>query len=162
MRKLIVVTPSAPSVSVPVQLTYKFDAAKRYTEYEWSYKNAISQAGTVVKESYNGINSTNSLNVYLPYGYDESKKYNVFYFMHGISKSHFHRIYKELFDTSCKEDIITSRIEKAKWLLENTIVPVTQIAEQCGYLNISHFIRQFGNRVEMKPSDYRKKFSKEQ
>ena len=84
MRKLIVVTPSAPSVSVPVQPTYKFDAAKQYTEYEWSYKNTISQAGTVVKESYNGINGTNSLNVYLPYGYDESKKYNVFYFMHGM------------------------------------------------------------------------------
>lgn len=80
----------------------------------------------------------------------------------GISKSHFQRIYKELFDTSCKEDIITSRIEKAKWLLENTIIPVTQIAEQCGYLNSSHFIRQFGTRVEMTPSDYRKKFSKEQ
>lgn len=80
----------------------------------------------------------------------------------GISKSHFQRIYKELFDTSCKEDIITSRIEKAKWLLENTIIPVTQISEQCGYLNSSHFIRQFGTRVEMTPSDYRKKFSKEQ
>lgn len=80
----------------------------------------------------------------------------------GISKSHFQRIYKELFDTSCKEDIITSRIEKARWLLENTIIPVTQIAEQCGYLNSSHFIRQFGSRVEMTPSDYRRKFSKEQ
>jgi len=53
-------------------------------------------------------------------------------------------------------------MEKAKWLLENTIIPVTQIAEQCGYLNSSHFIRQFGSRVEMTPSDYRKKFSKEQ
>lgn len=79
----------------------------------------------------------------------------------GISKSHFQRIYKELFDTSCKEDIITSRMEKAKWLLENTIIPVTQIAEQCGYFNSSHFIRQFGSRVEMTPSDYRKKFRKE-
>jgi AraC-like DNA-binding protein len=79
----------------------------------------------------------------------------------GISKSHFQRIYKELFDTSCKEDIITSRMEKAKWLLENTIIPVTQIAEQCGYFNSSHFIRQFGTRVEMTPSDYRRKFGKE-
>ncbi len=83
MRKLIVVTLSAPPVSVPEQSTYKFDPAKQYAEYPLNYKNSISQAGTVVKESYNGINGTNSLNVYLPYGYDSSKKYNIFYFMHG-------------------------------------------------------------------------------
>lgn len=79
----------------------------------------------------------------------------------GISKSHFHRIYKELFDTGCKEDIITARIGKIKWLLENTIIPITQVAEQCGYVNNSHFIRQFSSRVEMTPSEYRKKFHKE-
>lgn len=78
----------------------------------------------------------------------------------GISRSHFQRLYKEIFDTSCKEDVIISRIEKAKWLLENTIIPITQIAEQCGYFNSSHFIRQFGTRVDMTPSDYRKKNSK--
>ena len=37
-----------------------------------------------MKETYNGINGTNSLNVYLPYGYDENKQYNIFYFMHGM------------------------------------------------------------------------------
>ena len=69
-----------PEVSTP---TYKFDAAKQYTEYRGDYRNSIPQAGTVIKESYNGINGTNSLNVYLPYGYDANKKYNIFYFMHG-------------------------------------------------------------------------------
>ena len=75
-------------------------------------------------------------------------------------------------DKSYKFETVTERshftddtvmtLAVAKWLLENTIIPVTQIAEQCGYLNSSHFIRQFGSRVEMTPSDYRKKFSKEQ
>ncbi len=62
---------------------YQFDSAKKYTEYPASYKNAIAQAGTIVKETYNGINGSNTLNVYLPYGYDSKKQYNVFYFMHG-------------------------------------------------------------------------------
>ena len=74
----------------------------------------------------------------------------------GVSKSHFHRIYKGLFDTSCKEDIISSRVKKAKWFLENTSLPVSQIAEQCGYANNSHFIRQFSERIGQTPSDYRK------
>lgn len=91
------------------------------------------------------------------------KEWNIENILHnlGISRSHFHRLYKEIFNTSCKEDIITSRIEKAKWMLENTIVPVSQIAEQCGYLNISHFIRQFRLRTDMTPSDYRKLLKKE-
>ncbi len=75
----------------------------------------------------------------------------------GLSKSHFHRIYKELFDTNCKDDIISSRMEKAKWLLENTSLSVSQISEQCGYSNNSHFIRQFSSRMGMTPSAYRKR-----
>ena len=47
------------------------------------YLNQCSQAGKIVKESYNGINGNKSLNVYLPYGYDENKQYNIFYLMHG-------------------------------------------------------------------------------
>ena len=74
----------------------------------------------------------------------------------GLSKSHFQRIYKELFGTSCKEDIITARIERAKWLLENTDLSVSDISEKCGHMNMSHFIRQFGQRVGQSPAEYRK------
>ena len=74
----------------------------------------------------------------------------------GISKSHFQRIYKELFDSSCKEDIIRSRMERAKWLLQNTELRIADIAEQCGYVNTSHFIRQFTAKVGASPSAYRK------
>ena len=75
----------------------------------------------------------------------------------GLSKSHFHRLYKEFFGTSCKEDIISSRLEKVKWLLDNTSLSVAQISEQCGYTNTSHLIRQFSSRSGMTPAAYRKK-----
>jgi len=75
----------------------------------------------------------------------------------GLSKSHFHRIYKEFFGTSCKEDIISSRMEKVRWLLDNTSLSVAQISEQCGYSNTSHFIRQFSSRTGMTPSAYRRR-----
>lgn len=85
MRKLITAAPESPPKQPDTPKSgYSFDPAKKYAEYPASYKNIIQQAGTVVKESYNGINGTNSLNVYLPYGYDKNKKYNVFYFMHGM------------------------------------------------------------------------------
>ncbi|HBB19334.1 MAG TPA: AraC family transcriptional regulator [Ruminococcus sp.] len=74
----------------------------------------------------------------------------------GVSKSHFQRIYKELFGTTCKEDIIQSRLSRAKWLLENTQLLIADVAEQCGYSNTSHFVRQFTARIGEPPSAYRK------
>lgn len=66
----------------------------------------------------------------------------------GISKSHFQRIYKELFGISCKEDIIAARMESAESYLIHTELSVSEIAERCGYPNTSHFIRQFKKKKE--------------
>jgi len=62
---------------------YNYQSNMQFKEAPSYYFNSCSQQGKVVKESYNGINGYNSLNVYLPYGYDSSKKYNIFYLMHG-------------------------------------------------------------------------------
>lgn len=162
MRKLIVVTPSAPSVTVPVQPTYKFDAAKQYTEYEGSYKNAISQAGTVVKESYNGINGTNSLNVYLPYGYDESKKYNVFYFMHGMGDNENTLLYN---DNGEMQRVFDNMINNGD--IEPMII-VTPTFNKCSsdtFYNAENFYKEFRESVvpfvEGKYSTYAASTSKE-
>lgn len=69
------VEPETPAFDYNANLQYK--AAPDY------YLNPDSKAGKVVNETYTGINGTKKLNVYLPYGYDESKKYTVFYLMHG-------------------------------------------------------------------------------
>ncbi len=51
----------------------------------------LKEAGTIEKITYtsydyfgDGAEVTKEANVYLPYGYDESKKYDVLYLMHGI------------------------------------------------------------------------------
>lgn len=67
--------PPKPSFNYDTNLQYK--AAPDY------YLNPGSQQGKIVNETYTGINGTKKLNVYLPYGYDSSKKYNIFYLMHG-------------------------------------------------------------------------------
>ncbi|MCF0233665.1 MAG: 1,4-beta-xylanase, partial [Thermoguttaceae bacterium] len=60
-----------------------YDPAKAYVETPKSYERKAEQNGRVVREAYEGINGPNALFVYLPYGYDENKEYNVFYLMHG-------------------------------------------------------------------------------
>lgn len=68
---------------VIVPSNFNYNSALSFKEAPGNYLNKCSQAGKVIKESYSGINGQNSLNVYLPYGYDSSKKYNIFYLMHG-------------------------------------------------------------------------------
>ena len=74
----------------------------------------------------------------------------------GLSGSHFQRLYKKHFGISFNEELITFRIDRAKYLLRNTAMPVQQVAEECGYTNCAHFMRQFRERENMSAGQYRK------
>lgn len=74
----------------------------------------------------------------------------------SISKSHLQRLYKETFSASIKDDIIVSRINKAMKLLAHTELRVQEVAEQCGYNNVNHFMRQFKEKCGVTALQYRK------
>lgn len=61
----------------------------------------------------------------------------------GISDGYFRRIYKSEFKISFKEDHINARINKAKTLLSHTNLTVSEISSDCGFNNVSHFMRIF-------------------
>ena len=67
----------------PEPSNFIYDSALQFKAAPDKYLEPCSQAGRIVKETYTGINGQKSLNVYLPYGYDSNKKYNIFYLMHG-------------------------------------------------------------------------------
>ena len=60
-----------------------------------------------------------------------------------MSTGHLHLLYKQKFGLSCMDDVIASRIRKAKDLLIYTDHSIVEICEQCGYQNLEHFCRQF-------------------
>ncbi len=74
----------------------------------------------------------------------------------SLSSSHFQALYKNEFGVSCYDDVINARIKMAKYYLKNTVLPVSRIAELCGYENDVHFIRQFRERIGVTASQYRK------
>ncbi|MFR2336319.1 MAG: helix-turn-helix domain-containing protein, partial [Waltera sp.] len=49
------------------------------------------------------------------------------------------------------------RLTHACHLLESTSLPVTEVALQSGFSNVSHFIRSFHASFRMSPLQYRKK-----
>ncbi len=75
--------PDPPVPPEPEKIPFNYNPSVSFKEAPGNYFNQCSKPGKVIKENYNGINGNNSLNVYLPNGYDESKKYNIFYLMHG-------------------------------------------------------------------------------
>ncbi len=76
----------------------------------------------------------------------------------GISRSHLHRLYREFFASSIKDEIINARMSKAMHLLAHTDFKVQEIAEHCGYHNENHFMRQFKEKTGMTALQYRKNY----
>lgn len=73
----------------------------------------------------------------------------------NLSKSHFQHMYKELFGCSIMTDMIHGRLEYAKYLLLNSSLSISSIAEMCGYEHDTHFMRQFKKFTGLTPGRYR-------
>lgn len=72
-----------------------------------------------------------------------------------MSRTSFQYYYKKQFSVTYMQDLINARMEYAKMLLETTNLTVQDIAVQCGYRNYEHFARQFKERCNITPIEYR-------
>lgn len=75
-------------------------------------------------------------------------KYDVYWLSREIKKNT-GRTYKELLQEK--------RMNQARYLLDNTGLPVANIIESVGYDNTSYFYRKFRERYGMSPNEYRKR-----
>ena len=75
----------------------------------------------------------------------------------GLSPSRFHTQYRRIFGTTPMNDLILARIDAAKNRLSSSGSPVYIIADELGYSNQYHFIRQFSSIAGCSPTEYRKK-----
>ena len=73
-----------------------------------------------------------------------------------INKKQLYSIFAEKFNCSVKDYILAKRIEKAKDLLKNSDLSVSQIAESCGFADYNNFIQRFKLLVGETPLRYKK------
>ncbi len=73
----------------------------------------------------------------------------------GLSKSRFFTVYKQTFGNSPIDDLICARMESAKETLLLSDESINTIAENLGYNNTTHFIRQFKTFCGVSPTKYR-------
>ncbi|OGV49677.1 MAG: hypothetical protein A2017_07415 [Lentisphaerae bacterium GWF2_44_16] len=76
--------------------------------------------------------------------------------MSGLSKSRFHRVFKQAFNVSPTEYQLRLKIRETQKLLLFSDLNMTQIAERTGYTDQFYFSRTFKSRFGQSPMQYRK------
>ena len=108
------------------------------------------------KTSLSQINELMSIRRLIQESPTTNWKVNDLIAMSNFSTSHFHYLYKQTFDTTCAQDIISTKIEYAKKLLSDLKLSISEVAKYSGYRSPEHFSRQFHLYTGLSPRAYRK------
>jgi AraC family transcriptional regulator len=73
----------------------------------------------------------------------------------GFSPYHFARLFQQATGESPHQFILHQRIERAKQLLRETTMPLTQVALESGFAHQSHLTRVFKRYLNLTPRTYR-------
>jgi transcriptional regulator GlxA family with amidase domain len=73
----------------------------------------------------------------------------------GVSEAHFSRSFKQAFGLPPHRYLLTRRVERAKRLLRETDLPVTDIAFQAGWRSLGTFGRTFRDVTGESPGEIR-------
>lgn len=74
----------------------------------------------------------------------------------GISEIYLRKLFHTRYQTTPKQYVLQLRLQKAKQLLQETSLNVTQIAELCGFSSVYHFCRAFKEKMGVTPSQFSK------
>lgn len=66
------------------------------------------------------------------------------------------RVFKDAMHVSLHEYIIQERLLYAKYLLVNTDNSIEQVSNKSGFVNVTHFCKQFNKYFSISPAKYRK------
>lgn len=77
--------------------------------------------------------------------------------MAGMSYFHFSRMFKKVSGYNFKEYLMILRTNKAKSLLKNTQIPITEISHLCGFKEHKHLNACFNKYCSVTPSEFRKR-----
>jgi AraC family transcriptional regulator len=74
----------------------------------------------------------------------------------GLSRFHFHRLFKQATGVSPAKYQTTARLDEARRRLRETKQSIVEIALEVGFASPSHFAQVFRRETGMAPSEYRR------
>ena len=114
--------------------------------------------GLVVENDTSGRNSVEKEMVsYIQQNYTGTISLKEFGEQFHLSEKYISRYFKEHFHITLSQYVTYLRLEHAKQLLQDTDIPITEIALQSGYQNVSYFYRIFKRKNNCMPNEYRKR-----
>ena len=112
--------------------------------------------GFIIENDTNGRNTEEKEMVsYIQQNYTGKISLKEFGEQFHLSEKYISRYFKEHFHITLSQYVTYLRLEHAKQLLQDTDIPVTEVAMQSGYQNVSYFIRSFKKTYEISPLKYR-------
>lgn len=78
-----------------------------------------------------------------------------------VSLKHLNRMCKETYDKTVTELVAQRVVLESKRLLTFTSYPISKIAEELGYVNLSYFTKLFKKYTHKTPNEFRKKLKQE-
>lgn len=115
------------------------------------------QNGLILENAANGTNTTEKeMITYIRQNYTREISLQEFGMQFHLSEKYVSRYFKEHFHITLSQYINHLRLEHARQLLQESTVPVTEVALQSGYQNVSYFIRCFKKMYGVSPLKYRK------
>ncbi len=73
----------------------------------------------------------------------------------GVSQTHFRRLFQEALGVSVHQFVQAARMEQARKLLATSSMPISKIAEECGFSSQSHLTTSFRKVFAATPAQYR-------
>ncbi len=96
---------------------------------------------------------------YIHHHFQQNLKLTELAALANLSESHFSRVFRQVLGQSVVTYINDYRIQQAARMLDGTDARITDIALECGYPNLSYFVRCFRRQFDMTPSAYRRRLS---
>ncbi|CAM3670033.1 GlxA family transcriptional regulator [Bordetella sputigena] len=79
----------------------------------------------------------------------------------GVGRRQLERAFQQALGVSPMVFQRNLRLQYSRWLLENSRLPVTQVALDCGFADGAHFSREFRGRFGMTPREYKQQAARD-
>ena len=76
----------------------------------------------------------------------------------GLSPFHFLRLFSKVTGVTPHQYLVRTRLRRAARLLSQEDLPITDVALDCGFADLSNFVRTFKRSAGLSPGKFRKKY----
>ena len=133
-------------------MTVFMEKYKNAEDYVYDLEDGVRQVFSGIRD--NGADAED-IRRYIDMHYTEQiSAGDVAQYFH-MDQNYISRVFKKKFNKNIKDYITEKKMEKAKWLLENTDLKIYEVSDASGYTDYFYFTRVFRKLTGITPTEWR-------